>query len=447
MGAISSVPDLVHALRRRVWMIVMIALLGVPVALWFANNQPRLYEATAVIQIEIPQIAETVTGVAGAMAPDGQLNLIQQQLMARDTLLGVIESYGLFPMVGSVTEKVALLRGAVAITRLQDSALAWRPEIHPTGLMVTVRLDDPVVAADVANEMINRIITESTLRGADRANRTLEFILAEEARVAGAIAEVESRIASFREVNVDALPEGLTAQRDRLTRLSEQRLAVDEEILALQSGAERQRAEEVARQDALLQQRRNIVLQAIAETEAAIAAAPEVERQLGAMDRELTQLEAELEVLTARRTDAAMTQQLELQNQSERYVVLETAIPPEFPTTASRRKVAATVAAGVAAAGIALALALEVLNPAIRTTAQLERQLGVQPVIVVPYLTTPKDRRGRLGWWLGLFAALGGTLWLLFRGQFQAVFGASRAAPAVATVVAGSKSAKRAPRR
>jgi hypothetical protein len=295
--------------------------------------------------------------------------------------------------------------------------------------------------------MINRIITESTLRGADRANRTLEFILAEEARVAGAIAEVESRIASFREVNVDALPEGLTAQRDRLTRLSEQRLAVDEEILALQSGAERQRAEEVARQDALLQQRRNIVLQAIAETEAAIAAAPEVERQLGAMDRELTQLQAELEVLTARRTDAAMTQQLELQNQSERYVVLETAIPPEFPTTASRRKVAATVAAGVAAAGIALALALEVLNPAIRTTAQLERQLGVQPVIVVPYLTTPKDRRGRLGWWLGLFAALGGTLWLLFRGQFQAVFGASRAAPAVATVVAGDKAAKRAPRR
>ncbi len=66
------------------------------------------------------------------------------------------------------------------------------------------------------------------------------------------------------------------------------------------------------------------------------------------MGRALGQLEDELTVLTSQRTEAGMQRTLALQNQTERYEVLERAIPPEFPVSASRRKIAMAVAAASA---------------------------------------------------------------------------------------------------
>jgi uncharacterized protein involved in exopolysaccharide biosynthesis len=414
MGPIASFKDLLAALRRRAGLIVLIALLGVPFAIWFASNQPRLYQAVAVIQIELPQVTETVTGEGGGMTPDTQLALIQQQLMARDNLVSIIVQYDLFPGLPGMIDRLGAVRGAISIQRLQDPSLAWRPELHPSGILISVMLDDPQKAADVANALSTQIVAEAEARSAARASRTLEFVLAEEARVAAEIDAIEAEVARFREANVAALPEGLTAQRDRLVTLEEQRIAVDQDLIELNAGADRLRAEELAQQTALLTERRDLIVRAMADTQAAISAAPAVERQLGAYDRRLGQLEAELAVLTTRRTEAAMTQLLAAENQAERYEVLESAIVPDYPISASRRKVAMAVAGAIAFGGIALALLLEILNPAIRTAGQLQKELGVAPVIVVPILSSRARRRRRWIGWLVAAAGLTAAAWAMF---------------------------------
>jgi ferric-dicitrate binding protein FerR (iron transport regulator) len=58
-----------------------------------------------------------------------------------------------------------------------------------------------------------------------------------------------------------------------------------------------------------------------------------------------------------------------------------------------------------------LALALEFLNPAIRTADQLERQLGVQPVIVVPRLQSRRTRRRRRRGLVALVLGMAALLW------------------------------------
>ncbi len=108
---------------------------GAAVALYYASIQPRVWSATAAIQIETPQVTQTLTGEGTAMTPDNQLNLIQQQLMSRDNVMLVVERFDLFPGLPSMTEKVAALRGAIRIERLQDPALAWQSNVHPTGLL------------------------------------------------------------------------------------------------------------------------------------------------------------------------------------------------------------------------------------------------------------------------------------------------------------------------
>jgi len=52
-----------------------------------------------------------------------------------------------------------------------------------------------------------------------------------------------------------------------------------------------------------------------------------------------------------------------------------------------------------------VALAMEMMNPAIRTSAQLERQLGLQPVVSIPYVKTTWEQRRRKLVFIGGFVA------------------------------------------
>ncbi len=411
MDRIGTLGDLRRALWRRGWQIALVLAIGLPLAVAFALSRPKSYEATAVIQIEAPEVTVTTAGQVRGLTADGQLDLITQHMMARDNMLRLIAEHGLFADLGSETERIAALRRAIATVKLVDPAQAWRPDVQPSGLSITLRLDDPQKAAAVANALLDQIITESRDRAEGRAARTLEFLTAEEARVSAALAGIEGQIATFRATHVDSLPEGLTAQRDRMTRLAETRLALEQERLGLQGAQARMRPEEVAAQEALLTERIGLVDADIATVEAALATAPDVERQLTALTRTLDQLEAELTVLTTQRTEAATAQLLATQEQAERFVVLERAMVPEFPVSTSRSRLAAAGGVLVAMAAVGLALVLEWMQPAIRTAEQMERALGVQPVIVVPRLHSRRGRmRRRMAWAIGTLAALGAAI-------------------------------------
>jgi len=415
--------NIIALLRRRGWIIALVLILGLPAVVLYALSRPLLFEATAVIQIESPQVTPTLTGAATATPTQNRLELIEQKLMSRDSLVVMINEFGLFPPVAgeevSLTEQVSTLRESVSIIKLVDPTQSWRPDVQPSGLAITVRLGDPQQAADVANAFLANILNEAQSRSEGRAARTLDFFVAEEARVGAEIAALETSFARFKEQNAAALPGGLESQRTQMLRLVELRIAMDQQIIVLQTNSDRLRVEEVTRQTTLLEQQRALIAQNIAAIQTALDAAPEVERQFSAFERELAQLQEEFRMVTTRRSEAAMNQLLESQDQSERFEVLETALLPEFPVSASRRKLAAAGGVVVGIVALALALAVEFLNPAIRTAAQLERQLGVQPVVVIPVLRTVETlRRRRLLWLSGMFALLA-ALVLGLRGRWS----------------------------
>ncbi len=46
-------------------------------------------------------------------------------------------------------------------------------------------------------------------------------------------------------------------------------------------------------------------------------------------------------------------------------------------------------------AGVVIAFVAELMNPAIRSAAQMERVLGLQPVVSIPVVEARRDRRSR----------------------------------------------------
>jgi uncharacterized protein involved in exopolysaccharide biosynthesis len=397
MSAIQSMPDLLRLLHRRLWLIVLVGMVGALLSVIIALNQPKVFQATAIIQIESPQVGRDLTGQTIATDANHRLQLIEQRLMARDNLVKVIERHGLFANVPNMplAEKVHQLRVSARITPITVGIPGMGPATAPSGLSVTVNLNDPVKAAEVANDFVETVIAQNRERRMDLVRETLDFFSAEEARVSAQIAEVEGVIADFKRANGASLPASITPVREELRTLNETLLALDQQIITLETESSRQRQEVFARQIGQLTDQRALVSTRIAANEAALAAAPRVERELGALTRDLTQLQDQLSTITTNRVEAEMASVLESRQQQERFEILETAIPPEFPVSASRKKLAIAGALASLVLGLALVITLELLNPAIRSAAQLEKELEITPVVTIPVVRLRHERRRR----------------------------------------------------
>nr|MCU0901590.1 Wzz/FepE/Etk N-terminal domain-containing protein [Cypionkella sp.] len=96
MGPIQTMEDLIGLLRRRAALILAIGLLGTLVAAWYAKTRPDVFEAAAVLQVELPMVTE------GGQAPALPVNVLQlltsieQRLTTRDNMIAMIERHGLF---------------------------------------------------------------------------------------------------------------------------------------------------------------------------------------------------------------------------------------------------------------------------------------------------------------------------------------------------------------
>jgi tyrosine-protein kinase Etk/Wzc len=415
---IRTIGEFIGVIRRRFFLMAFIVALGTLGAIYYALNQPSLYETHAALQIESAAVASQGTGAA--VTTNGaahRLTLIEQRLMARDSLVRVVDKLQLFsdgPPI-PLNEKVNALRASVQIAQIKDGAQAWQPNITPYGLLISVTFGDPILAASIANEFLGSVLEENRKRKVERSEGALAFFSSEEERLGKEILLIEEEIAGFKSVNSDALPGGIASQRDQLGTLRETELEIEREIIAASSNAARQRQSVVDQQVARLEEQKSLIQQRIDRIEMVISAAPEVERALGSLNRRLRQLQDQYSVITTGRAEAEMGQLLDTADQSERFVVLETALVPEYAVSPSRKKLAMLGFIGSGFLACLVAFGLEMMNPAIRTSAQLERQLGIQPVVSIPFVTTTWEKRRRKLAWIGGLLALLLSLPLLLR--------------------------------
>ena len=117
MGPIHTFDDIKDMLRRRFWLILLLTILGAVASVFFALSRPHVYLSSEVLQIERPRITDELAPSTVEGSSARRLQLIEQQLMARDTVLEIIAKHELFANMPALspTEKVALFRESVTI--------------------------------------------------------------------------------------------------------------------------------------------------------------------------------------------------------------------------------------------------------------------------------------------------------------------------------------------
>ncbi|MEW2912731.1 DUF874 domain-containing protein [Leisingera sp. JC11] len=407
MGPIYSLGDFLDMVRRRLFTIACVFVLGCLVSLWFAASQQHEYETAEVLQITQPQIAGELAKSTVEGSSARRMQLIEQRLMARSSLLEIIEKFGLYADQDALTDlqKVVQLRTAVQITGVAAAREGFTDDGTISVLTITARMPTAEQAQQVASEFGRRTIELSIATRIDQARETLSFFAQKEAALADQVAALEDEIAAYRNANDVTLPGTIEFRRAEIAAMNEGLLEIARERIEIRRAADQAQAkeraatarrlrEEADQQLATLDAQEELLTRRKAGLEASLQTTPEVERQLGAYERRLAQLQGELAQMTARRNEAEVGFRLETSHQAERLTVLEPAPLPDYPVTGARKTKALMGAAASLILALLAAFLQELRHPVLRTAAQMERETGLVPVVSIPIMDTRQPRRG-----------------------------------------------------
>jgi uncharacterized protein involved in exopolysaccharide biosynthesis len=406
MGPIHSLADLLDMLRRRAAVIVAVTVLGALASLWFAASQRHLYESAEVIQVTQPTIADDLAKSTVEGSTARRMQLIEQRLMARGTILEIVESFGLYSDRPDLkpAELVALVRENVTITGVAAVREGFADDGTIAVLTITARMPSPEQARDVAAEFGRRTIELSVNSRIEQARETLNFFSAKEQALAADLLDLEDEIAEFRADNDVAQPGALEFRQAEIATLNEALLDIAREQIQIRRAADQAVAserpataqrmlEEFQEQLATLSAQSDLLNQRKSELERMLETTPEVERRLAAYERQQEQLQGELDVVRARLNEAEIGFRLETSRQSERLTVLEPAAVPDYPVTGGRKRKALLGGVASLLLGMVVAFLLDLRHPVLRSAAQMKRETGLMPVVTIPEMKAARKRR------------------------------------------------------
>ena len=409
MGPIYSLDDFLDLLRRRARLILSVIFLGCIVSVVFALMQQHMYQSAEVIQIEQPTIANDLAPSTVEGSSARRLQLIEQQLMARDNLIGMIDKFGLYEDASGLrlSEKVDLLRSAVTITGVAAAREGFADDGTISVLTITAEMDSAEQAQAVAHEFANRTRALSATQRQEQTRETLEFFERQEANIVRDIAALEQELQAFRSENDLSIEGSLAFRRDEISSLNTAILALDRDMIAAQLARTRfdpsaraatvkRLEDEIDAQLASLASQRTLLNERRTALKESLQTSPEIDRTLASFDRRMDQLQDQLEVISTRRNEAEVGFSLEAAARGERLITLEEAQVPDYPYTRSRKIVALLGGMASVIAAIAVAFLLDLRHPVLRTARQMERETGLRPVIVIAEAVKLKGRTARM---------------------------------------------------
>ena len=174
--------DYVAMLRRRRG---VAAAIGLPIFLGFVVTAfvlPAVYEANALVQIQRPQIPESMVRTTVAAYAEEMLASVTQQVLTTSNVIGIIERFNLCIPTSVVRWRWTIsppnsrrTRSSCPRSRAQPARTDRNTEVT-YAFTVGFRSDDPQVAADVANELAKLHTEANNAMRAERAAKTSAFL-------------------------------------------------------------------------------------------------------------------------------------------------------------------------------------------------------------------------------------------------------------------------------
>ncbi len=201
--------------RLPVMSVLFILCMGLGLAL--AMTLPPRYTAEAKLVAEGAKIPENLASRTVETQATERLQIIVQQIMARDTLIDVANRFNVFKSEKRLLPDrvVTMMRAATAVD------LQTQGRNGATTMTISFSSEDPNIAASVVNELVTIVLATDSESRLGQTGDTLEFFEQQVARYSSELSQRSADIVAFKEANKDALPEALDYRMNRQSVLQE----------------------------------------------------------------------------------------------------------------------------------------------------------------------------------------------------------------------------------
>jgi protein tyrosine kinase modulator len=352
---------------------------------------PPTYLSEGRILVQSQQIPSELVRPTVTSAAQERIQVIQQRTMTRDNLIAIADKFKLFPdkrALMSPTELVAEVKKQTKIAPVDlqlDFKQRTRAAMENPTIVFSVGFEygNAAVAAQVANELMTRILNEDLRDRTSRATDTTKFLAREVQRLQAENTGLDARIAQLRLTQGKPASSGSSSDQPTatLTQLKSE---------LIQKGA--------------LYSERHPVIQSLkkqieALEKAAAAPAPSNDAATAAslevMVAQQESLQKNLDAASVKLSAARLGENLEKDQQSEKLEIIEQPTVPQEPVKPNRLKVLAMAFAAALFGGAGLAVLMEILDKGIRRSNDLLSVVDGQLIVSIPYITTAAELRAR----------------------------------------------------
>lgn len=213
LGPQKDFKDYVDALRRRRGSILITAALLMLVSVLVALLLPSVYRSTSMILIEEQEIPSDLVRSTITTYAWQRIQTISQRVMTRNNLMEIVNKYDLYASKRrseTSEEIIERMRKAIKLDAISADVIdprTGRPMPATIAFSLSYDGEGAVVTQKVANELTTLYLNENLKSRTEKTAETYDFLTDETTKLSEHIAELESRLAEFKEKNVNTLPE------------------------------------------------------------------------------------------------------------------------------------------------------------------------------------------------------------------------------------------------
>ena len=215
--------DYLAMLRRRWVLIAVLTLVGGPLAYGVSKFLPNRYKSQTLVLVDAPTVPSDVVRPVVTADLNQRLSSMQEQILSRTRLEPVIRQFGLYPKdinVKPMEELVTRLRKDVEVTPVEAMAETRSQELP--GFHVSVTSDSPTTAQNVCATITSMFIQESVHLREERSENTTQFLSEQLADAKAKLDAQDSRLAAFKSLHMNALPDEEQTNLNLLNNLTTQ---------------------------------------------------------------------------------------------------------------------------------------------------------------------------------------------------------------------------------
>ena len=245
--------DYAAIFRRHKRTLILLAILGPALGYVLCLVLPKEYTSQTVILVDQPAIpASYVTDISTGDLKQ-RLTSLQEQILSRSRLEGMINKFGLYPKERSqqvsMEALVASLRKKIAVVPVKPMAESNSTQLP--GFVVKVTDRNPALAQKMCNEVASVFMEENQRVRHDQAQGTTVFLTKQLEDAKARLNDQDSKLAAFKGRHAGTLPDeqqanlnllsGLNTQLDAATQAlgrAQQDKSFAESMLAQQMGSQ-----------------------------------------------------------------------------------------------------------------------------------------------------------------------------------------------------------------